>query len=217
MLRPPSGSPANMCSQMGDGPNGNHKRLSASEKRRLVREMLAGGHSYRRISRELGVAKSTIAYHARRLGVPARDDFARRYDWEEIQRVYDQGLSMRGCRKKFGFCSATWAAAVRRGAIKPRPKSMPIEALLVLSRSQTNRSHLKQRLLDAGLKENRCEDCGLTEWRGRPLNMALHHLNGMGKDNRLENIRLLCPNCHAQTDNYSGRGIKRKGKPITAG
>jgi 5-methylcytosine-specific restriction endonuclease McrA len=47
--------------------------------------------------------------------------------------------------------------------------------------------------------------------------MALHHLNGMGKDNRLENIRLLCPNCHAQTDNYSGRGIKRKGEPITAG
>jgi 5-methylcytosine-specific restriction endonuclease McrA len=68
---------------------------------------------------------------------------------------------------------------------------------------------LKGRLIAAGLKENRCEACGLTEWLGRPLSMALHHVNGDGLDNRIENLQLLCPNCHAQTDNFSGRGRRR--------
>jgi hypothetical protein len=90
---------------------------------------------------------------------------------------------------------------------------MPIETLLVVGRPQTNRSHLKQRLLDEGLKINHCEQCGLTEWRGRPLSMALHHVNGDGKDNRLSNLQLLCPNCHAQTENFAGRNTIRRGSP----
>jgi Zn finger protein HypA/HybF involved in hydrogenase expression len=83
---------------------------------------------------------------------------------------------------------------------------MPIAILLAGPR---NRTHLKGRLIAEGLKENRCEECGLTEWLGRPLSMALHHVNGDGRDNRLENLRLLCPNCHSQTDNFAGRGRKR--------
>ena len=50
--------------------------------------------------------------------------------------------------------------------------------------------------LTASEKEERCETCGLTEWRGAALAMALHHVNG----DRLANLRMLCPNCHAQTD-----------------
>ncbi|TMK71331.1 MAG: HNH endonuclease, partial [Actinobacteria bacterium] len=76
---------------------------------------------------------------------------------------------------------------------------------------QTNRTHLKNRLLKAGLKKNRCERCGISEWLGRPLNMQLHHINGDGKDNRLGNLELLCGNCHSQTPNYGGRnGHRRK-------
>ncbi len=90
---------------------------------------------------------------------------------------------------------------------------MPVELLLVDGRVQTNRSHLKQRLLAEGLKENRCESCGLTEWQGKPLNMQLHHNNGRGKDNRLENISFLCPNCHAQTETWGGRNGHRRKRP----
>jgi transposase-like protein len=164
------------------------------------------------IARELGVAKSTVAYHFRTLGSSPDPRFSRRYDWEAVQRAYDSGLSYKECAARFGFNSATWYQAVARGDIKPRPRAMPIEKLLVADRPQTNRSHLKLRLLAAGLKDNRCERCGLTEWDGRPLNMQLHHVNGDGKDNRLENILFLCPNCHAQTENWGGRnGHRRRG------
>jgi 5-methylcytosine-specific restriction endonuclease McrA len=64
---------------------------------------------------------------------------------------------------------------------------------------------LKARLLKDGLKELRCEECGLSDWRDRPLSLELHHVNGDGRDNRLSNLVLLCPNCHSQTDNWGGR------------
>lgn len=192
-----------------DGNGG--KSLSASRKRALIGEMLADGLTQAEVGRRLGLTKPTISYHARRLGVPARDQCARRYDWDEIQRAYDSGLSVRECSKRFGFAHCTWHAAVKRGAVRPRPRRMPISKLLVVGR-QTGRSHLKERLFSEGLKINRCERCGLTDWQGQPLNMALHHLNGDGKDNRLSNLQLLCPNCHAQTENFAGRNTRRRGE-----
>ena len=50
-----------------------------------------------------------------------------------------------------------------------------------------------------------CENCQLTEWQGKPIPLEIHHINGINTDNRLENLQLLCPNCHALTDNYRGR------------
>lgn len=82
-----------------------------------------------------------------------------------------------------------------------------------MGRKGTNRTHLKNRLIKEGLKENCCELCGVVEWLGRPLNMELHHVNGDGADNRLKNLQLLCGNCHSQTDNWGGRGIRRKAMP----
>lgn len=175
----------------------------------MVGELLRSGHSQAETCRRLGVTKGTVAYHARRLGIPADDKCARRYDWHEVQAAHDAGLSMRECVARFGFCAASWAQAVARGSLVPKPVAMPIETLLVVGR-RTNRSHLKSRLLKEGLKENRCEECGITEWRGEPLSMALHHVNGDGIDNRLENIRFVCPNSHAQTPNYGGRNGHRR-------
>lgn len=91
----------------------------------------------------------------------------------------------------------------------PREWITPIDDLLVAGRKRS-RGHLKTRLVKEGLKQNRCEICGITEWLGRPLNMELHHVNGDGDDNRLENLQLLCSNCHSQTDNWGGRGVRRR-------
>ena len=107
---------------------------------------------------------------------------------------------------KFGFSACSWADAAKRGVIKPRPKALPLSEFLAGPRR--NRSHIKRRLIAAGLKENRCEQCGISEWENKPLSLALHHVNGDGRDNRLENLVLLCPNCHSQTPNFGVKGWK---------
>lgn len=71
----------------------------------------------------------------------------------------------------------------------------------------TNR--LKKRLIKEGIKEDKCESCGLVDiWNGKPITLQLDHINGINYDHRLENLQILCPNCHSQTDTYCGRNKK---------
>lgn len=73
---------------------------------------------------------------------------------------------------------------------------------------QYKSSHLKKRLLDAKLKENKCEICNITEWNGKPISLHLDHINGDNGNNHLSNLRILCPNCHSQTDTFGARNKK---------
>ena len=156
------------------------------------------------VAAELGITPATVAYHVRRLGRAPRSACGRRYDWTAIQAAYDAGLTVRQCQAAFGFNLASWSAAVSRGAVVARPKALVIDELLVAGRVR-NRVHVKRRLFAASLKARRCEACGISDWRAQPLTLALHHVNGDGTDNRLENLQLLCANCHSQTPNFAGR------------
>ena len=83
-----------------------------------------------------------------------------------------------------------------------------IEEILV--ENSTYQSYkLKKRLIAEGIKKPMCESCRESEWLEQPIPLELHHINGNNSDNRLENLRLLCPNCHALTDSYRGKN-KRK-------
>lgn len=174
------------------------------ETRERVEQLLAEHMSRAEIARRLGVSKSTVSYHARRLGETVDGRCARRYDWDTVQAFYDDGNSVRDCIREFGFSSQTWHAAVRRGAITPRPAYMPDEQVFAVGVPR-NRGHLKRRLLLLGVRTGQCQRCGIHDWHDAPLTMTLHHVNGDRHDNRLENLQLLCPNCHSQTDNYAGR------------
>jgi transposase-like protein len=92
------------------------------------------------------------------------------------------------------------------GTPPPRRRApVPLEAVLVPG-STYQRSQLKQRLYDAGLKARRCELCGQDEeWDGRRMALILDHINGIADDNRLENLRIVCPNCAATLDTHCGR------------
>jgi len=88
-------------------------------------------------------------------------------------------------------------------------KPQPIEELLV-EQGFTSTQHIKRRLFKEHLKSNICEDCGLgDEYNGKPIVHQLHHINGNPKDHRITNLQILCPNCHSQTDNWSGKNHTR--------
>src|SRR4051794_22650016 len=156
-------------------------------------------------ARELGITQATVCYHARRLGYPPTPQA--RYDWAAIQAFYDDGHTYRETKARFGFSSGAWAKAVEAGKLVTRRNVTSLDMWLV-ERSTVNRQHLKRRLVEAGIKQDRCEVCRLDSWRGMPITLALHHRNGVRDDNRLENLAILCPNCHSQTENFGGRNTK---------
>ena len=83
--------------------------------------------------------------------------------------------------------------------------AQPLEEILVEKSTYTNTASLHRRLVSQGLLQNCCQICNLTNWLGRPLTLHLDHINGNHIDNRIENLRILCPNCHAQTETYSNK------------
>ena len=71
------------------------------------------------------------------------------------------------------------------------------------NKAYINASSLRVKLIEAGLKEEKCECCGLSEWQGNKIPLELHHKNGNHKDNHLENLEILCSNCHGVKHAYS--------------
>ena len=60
-----------------------------------------------------------------------------------------------------------------------------------------------------GILKLQCENCGIVEWQGKPAPIQLDHINGVNYDHRLENIQMLCANCHAQTDTHNGKNTAK--------
>ena len=87
---------------------------------------------------------------------------------------------------------------------------IPLNNILVENSTYQNTNNLKNRLVTEGILEYKCECCNnIGEWMSKPISLHLDHINGINNDNRLENLRLLCPNCHSQTDTYSGKRFKK--------
>jgi hypothetical protein len=77
---------------------------------------------------------------------------------------------------------------------------------ILVENSTYHRGHLKRRLYEEGVKPRECELCGQGErWRGATMALILDHINGVPTDNRLENLRIVCPNCAATFDTHCGR------------
>lgn len=85
---------------------------------------------------------------------------------------------------------------------------MPLSEALVENSPYKSTSNLKRRLVNEGLLEYKCNVCGIATWLGKEISLHLDHVNGVNNDNRIENLRLLCPNCHSQTSTYCGKNIE---------
>ena len=107
------------------------------------------------------------------------------------------------------FTGAAWNQGAR---YKMLGQPFSWENILVENSTYTSTNRLRNRLIGHGLKEHRCEKCGLAEWREQPIPLELHHANGINNDHRLANLQLLCPNCHALTENYRGKNQSRSNR-----
>jgi hypothetical protein len=95
-----------------------------------------------------------------------------------------------------------------KGLNKIMPK-IPIEEIIYQGKHPNFQSYkLKKRLLEDGIKSNVCESCQISEWNGRPIQMELHHIDGDRTNHKIDNIVLLCPNCHSQTETFRAKNKK---------
>ena len=146
------------------------------------------------------------------------------YSEADARRAVDQSRSYAETLRKLGMCHgggsqailkkwlAIWGIstshfdpyAAQRGPRRDRPRQALAE--IMREGSRYHRGHLKQRLYDEGVKQRRCELCGQgEEWRGRRMALILDHVNGVRDDNRLENLRIVCPNCAATLSTHCGK------------
>jgi hypothetical protein len=147
---------------------------------------------------------------------------------EDLRAAIAQGLCWADALRYLGYEAKghnyrtikKWAARwdVATGHFDPRARTSraartreaPINELLV-ENSDYQRGSLKRRLLREGIKQPICELCGQDElWLGNRMSMILDHINGVPNDNRLENLRMLCPNCNATLATHCGRNTPRE-------
>lgn len=141
-------------------------------------------------------------------------DRRRKYDWAAIRAYYEAGHTYLQCVERFGFCARAWEDAVKRGDLRPRAGGRigrPVEQVL---QSKSSRWLKKLKLLKEGYLTSRCQRCGIVDWRGKRLAIHIDHINGKKHDWRLENLRMLCPNCHSQTPTFGGRNNRRRFSPL---
>jgi hypothetical protein len=99
-----------------------------------------------------------------------------------------------------------------------QPTRLPIKRAVITTESILSGAHQgllwhchKRKLLKEGILTNKCDECGIHEWLNKPLVCELDHIDGNAYNNKRENLRMLCPNCHSQTPTFRGKNRKNKG------
>lgn len=152
---------------------------------------------------------------------------------EELQKIIDESSSYKEILKKLDICQTggNWRSLKNRILLDGLSieklklnkkihinKTIDLKDILVKESIYTNRGTLKKRLISNGMLKNECSICHLKdEWNGGKLVMILDHINGINNDHRIENIRLICPNCNSQTNTFAGRNLKKDKKCIDCG
>jgi len=145
-----------------------------------------------------------------------------RYTEDEARKAIAESMSWAESLRNLGMCPTGGANEILRKYAqiweistdhfdpyaRQRGSRNPLRQLseVLVENSTYSRGHLKARLFREGLKPRYCELCGQgEEWQGRPMSLILDHVNGIGNDNRFDNLRIVCPNCAATLDTHCGR------------
>ena len=143
---------------------------------------------------------------------------------EQIIEVAKKSPSATWAAKELGIKYGTYKIHAQRlgvfvtnqgakGSSKPilDDRKISLEKILSGNHPHYQSNKLRKRLIKEGVKEHKCECCNGTEWLGKPIPLELEHMDGNCYNHKIENLKMLCPNCHAQTDTYRG---KNKSKPM---
>lgn len=188
-----------------------------------ILELKSSGYTNAQVSRMLDVSLSFVKRRGRKtfkeqeMRKKAREEAEKEFEQLVIEYLpYSNSyndlcsiLGMRGVNSYYDkirkIITKNNLSTEHFGTIKKKrankTKSYSNEEFFVSGASRNSSSTLKR--LTNGYREYKCECCGISEWNNKPLTLQIHHINGDNKDNRLENIQILCPNCHTQTDNYA--------------
>jgi hypothetical protein len=143
-----------------------------------------------------------------------------KYNETEFREVCERSLSMAKAAVELGIHMNTFRRIAKKlgcyktnqsgkGMTKKNNKGIPLLDILEGNHKQYQTYKLKNKLIKENIKENKCENCGIFEWNKLPINCELDHIDGDSRNHKLDNLRILCPNCHSQTDTFRARNINR--------
>lgn len=132
---------------------------------------------------------------------------------EQLKVAYRYTPHLGKLSHEFGLPPITiWRRLNKLGLKCSSPKNenkiIPLQEILDGKHPQYQTFKLNKRLLKEKILENKCSVCQIDSWNNLPISLHLDHINGESSDHRLENLRLLCPNCHSQTETYCGKNKK---------
>ncbi len=189
--------------------------------KKYLKQSVEDGLSTRRIAERFNVSQTTVRYWLKKHELETNFDRRKSWDDSKLTSAVAKAETLSDVLREFGMATGSGNyksinKAIARlgidtshliGRGSGRGGNARTDAEVFCENSTYSRHGLLRRLLAKGVSEE-CAVCGVGgEWQGKPLRLQVDHINGVNNDHRLENLRVMCPNCHSQTATWGGKNV----------